>query len=134
MLLWIIPRNDGTGLLDDEARDGDSIQVKPDSWLPNVGTQEKKSYLVIQIVDPPNHEAVTAALQEPEYGIGGDGLPIITLFRKYRIDWRAKLSAAERAIVEDSNAMLPDGPLQGGGSVTSGVVVGLFTADDIIRK
>lgn len=135
MLLWIWTRNDETGLLDDEFRDGDILQTKPDSFEPSLGTQEKKSYLIVKIPDPPNLAKVATDLVTPEYMAGQT--PEENVIRRkcrYTLDWRTKFVASEIATVEDANAMLADGTLESGGTVVSGVVSGKFSIMDFRRK
>lgn len=135
MLVKVFPRDDGTGFLDDEMRDGDPLEVHPDSFEGSLGTQEKKSYLIIKIPDPPNLSAVMQAMVRPEYVPGPN--PEENLVRRqriYRIDWRSRFTAEEIDIIEDANATLPDGALASGGTVSSGVVSGKFTINDFIRK
>lgn len=136
MLLWIWPRNDETGLLDDEFRDGDVLQTKPDSFEGSIGLQEKKSWLIIKIADPPNYSKVEADLVRSEYTPGptlGDD-PVVRRKRLYTLDWRTQFTAAEIAIIEDANQTLPDGALSSGGTVASGVVSGKFTIGSLRRK
>lgn len=135
MILWIWTRNDATGLLDDEFRDGDIFQTKPDSFEPSIGVQEKKSFLIVKIPDPPNLAVVGEDLVRPEYAAGpSPDETVIRRQRRYRLDWRAKFNAEEIALVESAASVLPDGATGGGGSVTSGVVSSLFTITDFIRK
>ena len=136
MLLWIWTRNDETGLLDDEFRDGDVLQTKPDSFELSIGTQEKKSFLIVKIPDPPNMAKVEADLVRSEYAPGqtpGDD-HVVRRKRLYWLDWRTKFTFLETGQVEDSNTQLPDGTLVSGGTVTSGVVSGKFTISDFRRK
>lgn len=136
MLVWIWPRNDETGLLDDEFRDGDPLLTKPDSFEPSIGIQEKKSWLIVKIPDPQNVAKFQTDFERAEYTPGATAAedPSIRLKRIYRLPWRNKFSASEIATVEDSNAMLADGQTSGGGTVVSGVVSGLFTVNDFVRK
>ena len=135
MILWIWYRNDATGLLDGEFRDGDILQTKPDSFEPSIGIQEKKSWLIVKIPDPPNLAAVQAELVLPEYAAGPTPEEnVIRRACRYTLDWRTRLSASERAVVEDGDAMLADGTTSAGGTVVSGVVSGLFAIGDFKRK
>jgi len=135
MILWIWTRNDATGLLDGEFRDSDIGQTKPDSFEPSIGVQEKKSWLIIKIPDPPNYAAVAEDLVTPEYAAGQTpDENVIRRARRYRLDWRTQFTASEIAIIEDALQILPDGTTQAGGTVTSGVVSGLFTINDFRRK
>lgn len=133
MLVFVWTRNDATGLLDDEFRNNDLYRVEEDTEEPNLGSQEKKSWLVIKVPDPPNKEAVKSQLVEPEYTTGPISA-VVRRKRKYYCDWRSKFSAEEIAIAEDANAQFADGPLPSGGSVTAGVVSGKFTVNDFLRK
>lgn len=136
MLVSIWTRNDESGLLDAEFRDGDVFQTYLDSFEVSLGTQEKKSWLFIKVPDPANMAAVRNDFGTPEYSPGpSQGEEnVIRRMRKYRLDWRAKFTQAEIAIIEDANETLPDGSTTNGGTVTAGVVSGLFTIQDFIRK
>lgn len=134
MLLWIIPRDDGAGLLPSDNRDGDIIQARPDSFEPSIGIQEKKSFLIIKLADPPNLAAVMDELVQSKYEPGPDGQNRVSASRKWRVDWRTKFSAAEITTILDSTASLADGTTQAGGTVTGGVVAGLFGTRDMLRK
>lgn len=136
MILWVWTRNDASGLLDDEFRDGDVMMTKPDSFESSIGAQEKKSWLVLKIVDPPNMARVQEELERSEYAPGptpGDD-NVVRRMRIYSVNWRSKFTSQEIAIIEDANQTLPDGATSGGGTVTSGVVSGLFTIKDFSRK
>lgn len=131
MLIWIWTRNDATGLLDDEFRDGDVFMVKPDSFETSIGSQEKKSWLIVKVPDPANYAVVESEIVQPEYGLGptpAEDNPIRRK-RKYMLDWRKRFTAEEIAIIEDGNQMLPDSD-----TVTAGVVHDLFTIKDLSRK
>lgn len=135
MLLWIFTRNDETGLLDDEFRDGDILQTQADALEPTIGSQDKKSYLIVKIPDPANLAKVTADIVLPEYVSGPTpDANVVRRKRRYRLDWRTKFSQEEIALIEDANDLLPDGTTAGGGTVTSGVVAGLFAITDFVRK
>jgi hypothetical protein len=135
MLCQIWVRNEGSGFLDHEARDGDVLLTFLDSFEPSLGTQDKKSFLIVKIPDPPNMQAVRDALVESEFALGPSADEVVMRRnRKYRINWRGFFTASEIAVIEDSNAMLADGQLSSGGTVTSGVVSGKFTIADFIRK
>ncbi|MEM8668740.1 MAG: hypothetical protein AAGG48_14565 [Planctomycetota bacterium] len=136
MLLWIWTRNDESGLLDDEFRDGDIFQVKPDSFEQFLGNQDVRSYLIVKVPDPPNFAKFEEQLVEPEYGPGatsGDE-NVVRRQRKYRLDWRSKFIASEQALIESTSDTLPDGTTSGSGTVANGVVSELFTIADLIRK
>ena len=131
MLLWIWPKNDGTGLLDREYKDGDVFMTRPDSFEPSIGDQEKKSKLIINIPDPPNMSAVEAELVRSEFApsqTGGED-NVVRRKRIYTLNWRLKFTEEEIAIIEDPTQVLPDGEY-----VTSGVVHGLFVINDFSRK
>lgn len=135
MILWIWTRNDATGLLDSEYKDGDILLTKPDSFEASIGAQEKKSYLIVKIPDPPNYSAVAEDLVAPEYAPGPTpDQNVIRRACRYTLDWRTRFTANEIAVIEDATQMLPDGATQTGGSVASGVVSGLFTIDSFRRK
>lgn len=132
ILIWT--RNDETGLLDDEFRDGDPLQVRDDAFA--FGPQEKKSWLAIKIPDPSLFEKFAADFERSEYSPDPNSEvgSIVRHKRIYRLPWRNKFSANEIATIEDANAMLADGATSGGGTVVSGVVSGLFTVADFVRK
>lgn len=136
MLIWIWTRNDETGLLDDEFKDGDPLKTEPDSFELSIGSQEKKSWLIIKVPDPPNLEKVREDLDKSEYRSGStpDAPHPIRRKRLYTLDWRSKFTSDEITIVEDAAQMLPDGDLASGGSVAAGVVSGKFTMADLSRK
>jgi hypothetical protein len=136
MLIWVWTRDDETGLLDDEFKDGDIFQTQPDSFEPSIGNQEKKSFLITKVVDPPNLSKVEESIIRSEYAPGptvGDD-PVVRRKRIYNVNWRTKFSANEVALIESANDALPDGPTEGGGVVTSGVISDLFTFKDFNRK
>lgn len=135
MLLWIWVRNDETGLLDDEFKDGDILQTKPDSFESSIGLQEKKSFLIVKVPDPPNSTKVMDDLVTPEYTPGPS--PDENRIRRkcrYTLDWRTKFTGSEIDVIEDANDLLDDGTTASGGTVTSGIVSGLFTLSDFARK
>ncbi len=136
MILWVFTRDDETGLLDDEFKDGDVLQTKPDSFESSIGGQEKKSFLIVKIPDPPNPTKVEPELVASEYNAGATPQDdhVIRRKRKYRLDWRTKFTATEIGVVEDATQTLPDGVTAQGGTVTSGVVDGLFEITDLRRK
>ena len=121
MLVWIWTRNDGTGILDDEFRDGDIFMVKEDSFEPSIGEMSKKAYLIAKMPDPPNKAAVMEGLVQEEWEPDSSGGTRIKRQRKYKINWREKFDAEEAEIVRD--------PLQ-----TLGIVADRFTVADCIRK
>lgn len=135
MLIQLLVRDEGSGFLDEEGRDSDPLIVFDDTFEGSLGLQDKKSFLIIKIPDPPNYAAIKQAMGEPEYGPGPDpGVPVVRRFRKYSCNWRSRFQQSEIDVITDANAMLPDGPLSSGGTVTSGVVSGKFTILDFIRK
>jgi hypothetical protein len=121
MIVYIWTRNDGTGILDDEFRDGDIMMCKPDSWEESVGISERAEYLVVKMPDPPSLQAVMTGLVQEEWEPDGSGMSRIKRQRKFAINWRAKFTETERAIIADPFATL-------------GVVADRFTHADIIRK
>ena len=135
MLLQIFPRDDETGILDGEIRDGDVFAARPDSDEVSLGGLEKKAYLFLKVPDPPNLSAFLSELGKPEYlPAPGSSSTDVRYARKYRVEWRTKFTAAEIAHIEDSDDQLQDGTTAGGGFVTAGVVADLFTVNDLIRK
>lgn len=129
MILYLWTRNDETGQLDGEFKDGDVYRAEDDSHVP--GTQSLKSWLVIRIPDPPNPSKFMEHMTRSEFGIPetpGDD-PTVKRKRIYRVDWRNKFTADEIAIIEDGNQQLPEGE-----NVTNGIVENLFEANDISRK
>ena len=136
MIIKVSIRNDETGVLDGERRDGDIMSTKLDSEEGTLGGIEKKTSLFIKIPDPPNIENFRAGIVEPEYGAAASAGedPPVRHYRKYRIEWRTRFSAQEIALIESVADQLPDGPTASGGDVSLGVVSGLFTYTDIIRK
>lgn len=143
MIILIKPVDDGP--LDINLKAGDVVFAKLDSD-PAPGNQEKKSYLVLSMPDPVNAvgnpfplsvlQGVQADMQREEFAPGATPeANDIRRARRYAIPhFRQRLSNDEFLIVKDANAMLPDGPTAFGGTVLSGVVSGLFTFADIVRK
>ncbi len=130
MLLWIWTRDDETGVLDDEFRDGDVMMARADTFEPSIGVEEKKSWLIVQVPDPPNMDKVLTSLERSEYAPGaqnGDD-PVVRRKRLYALNWRGKFTAAEIALIE-GRAGLPDGQ-----TVVNGIIVGKFTIRDLSRK
>lgn len=136
MIIQLFTRDDETGILDGELRDGDVFGTKLDSEEGTIGGIEKKTYLFIQVADPPKLSAFQAELVKPEYmpAPSGSTDPEIRYARKYRIDWRLKFTQGEIDLIESASSTLPDGQTANGGAVTAGVVSGLFTVNDLIRK
>lgn len=136
MIIQLFTRDDETGILDGELRDGDVFATKLDSEEGTIGGIEKRTYLFIKVPDPPKIESFGKELVKPEYmpAPSGSTEPEIRYGRKYRIDWRTKFTQDEIDLIESAADTLPDGPTFGGGTVTAGVVSGLFTVNDLIRK
>jgi hypothetical protein len=131
MIVRIWVRDDETGLLDDEFKDGDVDSTIPDSAEPTIGGQEKKSWLIIKIPDPPNLGKVETDIIKSEFAPAETpGVNNVTRRKRiYRLDWRSKFTAEEIALIEDGNQQLPDGP-----DVVDGVVINKFTIKDFVRK
>ena len=124
MICLVYYRNDGSGILLTEARDGDVLEIRNDNAV--ISDQEQKSFLCIQVPEstpaqPYEANAVRAALQDSEYGVGPDGDVITVRFRRYKVDWRKKFTAAEQAIITD--------PLQ-----TLGTIANRFVVTDFYAK
>lgn len=135
--LWI--RDDETGIIDGENRDGDIEATKLDAEQATIGGIEKKTFLFAKVPDPPAGiiSKFRDELDTPEYLPASDTgeKPQIRHKTKYRVDWRKRFTQAEIAIIEDATQTLPDGPTtSGNGTVVAGVVEGLFTLQDILRK
>lgn len=123
MLVVVWCRNDGIGLPND-FRNGDPMLVFPDSFEASLGTQDKKSYLILKMPDAPGFPASMEGFFEPEFsGTDEGGNPVRTRARKYTIDWESKFTAEERAIISDYTQQLG-----------TGVVDGKFTVADIVAK
>ena len=131
MILQVYVRDDETGLLDGEFRDGDVLQTLNDGHVP--GGIEAKTFLFIQVPDPPNAQAVEENLVKPEPMPGGDPQDMRHA-RRYGLNWRAKFTALEVATIEDQTTTLAEGPLVSGGTVTNGVVMDKFVFTDFHRK
>ena len=119
MILQIYYRNDGTGILPDEARSGDCLLTYPDTFVP--GDVESKTFLWLKIPDPPNKNAVTAAVTDSEYEADGSGSDRVKRFRKFYINWAQRFTAAEIALITDP-------------TVAFGVIEGKFTYLDFRQK
>lgn len=134
MLAYIWYRDDATGLLDDEHKDGDVGLVFEDSHVP--GALEPKAYLIVKVPDPPNLPKVMTEIVKSEYipGATPGSAHETRHMRKYKLDWRPHFNDAEIAIITDGAQQLPDGPLLSGGIVTSGIVEQKFTFEDFRRK
>ena len=135
MILVIFPRDDETGILDGEFRDGDISQVHEDTHVP--GGLDVKANLWIRVPDPPNKTKFMEELVKPQYNpppTSGEPSPVRHKSR-WRVEWRQKFTpVTEIPLVEDSNQRLPDGPTTAGGNVVNGIVEDLFTIKDLIRK
>ena len=133
-LIWV--RDDETGILEDEFKDGDIHVIHPDSFEPSLGAQEKKSWLVVKIPDPPNLAKVQNDLTKSEYrsGESNNHPPVVAKKRLYRLEWRSRFDGSEIAVIEDAAQQLPDGTTSAGGTVTDGVLDGVFTAADFRKK
>lgn len=136
MIIQLFTRDDESGILDGELRDGDVFATKLDSEEGSIGGIEKKTYLFLKVPDPPNLHVFRDELAKSEYlpAASASEDPQIRYARKYRIDWRTKFTGAEIEFIESAQSTLPDGPTAAGGSVTAGVVSNLFTVQDLIRK
>ncbi len=134
MLIYIWTRDDETGLLDDEFKDGDVKAVKADT--DPIGGLEPKSSLIVKVPDPPNYAKVEVDIQKTDYAAGAtpQDAHVVRRKRAYRLDWRSYFTADEIAIIEDGNQALPDGELESGGSVTNGIVENKFVFTDLRRK
>lgn len=131
----VIVRDNGSGVLDGEYHEGDTLQALPDSEESALGGNDKKSYLIFKVPDPSNMAKVLTALSEPEYQPGPTASQnSIKRARRYTLDWRSRFTIEEQAIIEDGSQILPDGELSGGGTVVSGVVYGKITFGDVSRK
>lgn len=143
MLAAIQPLDEGP--LDFNRKSGDVVFAKLDTD-PGFGNQEKKSWLAIQFPDPVNTagnpfptaflEQMRDDMQKEEYAPGASpDANEVRRARRYSIPaWRLKFSPTELEIIDDATQVLPDGPTAFGGTVLSGVVSGLFTFQDIVRK
>lgn len=136
MLVFIWPRDDATGQLDDEFKDGDIFRVAPDSDESGLGVFDTQSWLVVKIPDPPNQELFEVELVGSEYAPGASPTEpnVVRHKRKYYCNWRSKFSEAEIQTIEDQSVKLSDGQLSSGGTVAAGVVSGKFTVQDFLRK
>src|SRR5690606_19011031 len=131
--------------LDFNLKAGDVVFCKLDTD-PAPGTQEQKSWLWASIPDPLNTNgqpfpapylaAVKADMQREEYQPGpSPDANEIRRARRYSVpNWRQQFSPEELATIEDGAMTLADGETSFGGTVASGVVSGLFTFSDIVRK
>ena len=138
MIIKIIPRDDESGILDGEFRDGDITQVYDDAEESSLGSIEKKANLFVKVPDPPNYDAFKEEIVREEYAPAASSgeSNVVKHKRKYRINWRTKFDASEIALIENQSGLtqLPDGATSQGGTSTDGVVDGLFVVQDIIRK
>lgn len=125
LVLWF--RDDAAGLMAD-FKSGDIDRAVEDT--DPIGTQEKKSRLVVKIPDPPNKQATVEAWLQSEYELSDNPEePRIRRKRQYGItNWESKFTAEEIAVIK-SNAGLPEGQF-----VQNGIVVGKFTGADVHPK
>lgn len=133
------------GPLDFNRKSGDIVLVYLDSD-PTPGNQEKKSWLITAFDYPTNQSGgefppaymaqLKSDMMEEEYGPGPTpDANKIRRARKYSIpNWAQQFSADELVTIRDANAFLADGDTTQGGTVLSGVVSGLFSFADIVRK
>lgn len=142
MRVAIKPVDDGP--LDFNLKAGDIVKMYLDA--DPIGNQEKKSWLVVAFPDPLNSagnpfppsyiDLVVADMQREEYQVGQTpDANELRRARRYSIpSFRQKFSPAELVIIDDGTQQLPDGETAFGGTVLAGVVSGLFTFGDIVRK
>lgn len=114
MIVLIQVRDEG--ITDDDLRADDVYAIYPDDYVP--GARELQRWLVVKMPEYPGNadDFVTS-----EYAPGPGNEPVVRRKRKYRVDWKAKLTAEEIASVLDINATVP-------------IVVGKFTPNDFVRK
>lgn len=132
------------GPLDFNRKSGDIVFVYLDGESP--GNQEKKSWLVTAFDYPKNQQGnefpagymsqLKSDMTGEEYGPGATpDNNVIRRARKYSVPgWEQRFSAGELVTIRDAAAFLADGDTSQGGSVTSGIVSGLFSFSDIVRK
>lgn len=143
MHVAIKPVDDGP--LDFNLKAGDIVKVYLDGE--SIGNQEKKSWLVVAFNYPTNQagnefptgymEDLQADMMKEEYQAGSTPESNeVRRARRYSIpNWALLFSGDELETIRDATALLPDGDTDTpGGTVTSGVVSGLFTFADIVRK
>ena len=133
MILQIFNRDDETTLLPSELRRGDVFAVHDDAYVP--GGIERKTNFFIKVPDPPKLNEFTETLVRSRYGVPAtpnDEAPVI-LAREWKLEYWLFLDPDQVAIV-DAVDVLPDGPVEGGGTVTEGVLDGRFTVSDLKYK
>lgn len=132
------------GPLDFNRKAGDVVKVFLDGE--SIGNQEKKSWCIAAMNYPVNSVGneypasymtqVKDDMLTEEYGPGSTAdANVIRRARKYSIPgWEQRFSAGELVTIRDAAAFLADGDTSQGGTVTSGIVSGLFAFTDIVRK
>ena len=136
MILQIFNRDDESGLLPSELRRGDVFAVHEDSYVP--GGIERQTSLFVKMPDPPKLAEFQKALVQSRYGqpatIGEDA-PVV-LAREWKLEYWLSFAPEQVAIIDNEGGLdvLPDGALDGGGTVTEGVVEGRFTVNDLRLK
>lgn len=143
MKVAIQPVNEGP--LDFNRKAGDIVFCYLDTGT-QPGNQEKKSWLIVEFPDPTNHvgspyppsylDQLKDDFEAAEYSAGPTPESNeIRRARKYSIpNFRQHFSPDELVAIDSAAAVLADGETSQGGTVVSGVVSGLFTFDDIVRK
>jgi len=143
MIVVIKVRDDGP--LDRNLKAGDIISCYADGW--SVGGFEKKyGKVAVSITDPVNSNGaafpdayladlrISLAEQEFEVGPTPDANRV-RRERKHGVPfYRQKFSPSELAIIDAGTETLPDGETSFGGTVLAGVISGLFSFTDIVRK
>ena len=128
-ILYVWRRNDGA--LARDYRKGDLGFILDGTAIP--GTQDVKSFLVVRIPIPPNAEQVREDWQRPEAETTIDGELVVARKSRYALDYEPSFSAAEMEKI-NAGTGLPDGPTALGGTVSGGVVEGLFTSSQVYPK
>ena len=135
MIVFLMPRDDETGVLHGEFRDGDISSSKFDT--DPIGNQEKKSRLPAHIDVQQGESLFVQKMNQAEYSVDQFGQPQLKTAARYYIpDWRTRFSSSEIAAIEDSTALIANGPLShgNGAEVIDGIVHGVFTVEDITQK
>jgi len=136
MIVQIFNRDDETGLLPSELRRGDVFAVHDDSYVP--GNIERKTFFFVQITDPPKLEEFQEALIRSRYGIAAteNEDPPVILAREWKLEYWLFLSPEQIELIDNTNQLdvLPDGPIDGGGTVTNGILAGRFSINDFRYK
>lgn len=132
------------GPLDFNRKAGDVVFAYLDG--DSIGNQTKKSWCVVAMDYPLNSvgneypasymDDLKADMQQEEYGPGASPeANVIRRARKYSIPgWDQRFNAEELVTIRSATAFLADGDTSQGGTVASGIVSGLFTFADIVRK